>query len=203
MVGWHGRSPERHDACLGKLASGTESELEVHTDLVKHLVTLIKNKDLAASKAEVLVTDKSIEATWGGDNDVWVSILVLKKLCIGLDWSSSVEDCGLHLWHVLAESGVLVLDLVSQLAGVAHDKDRALSGNWLDLLKGGEDEDGSLTKTGLGLAEDIGTKDGLWDTHLLDCIRGVSERYLKELRYELRGPSVIISQHCQTIQTIP
>jgi hypothetical protein len=35
-------------------------------------------------------------------------------------------------------------------------------------LEGGEDEDGSLTETGLGLAEDIGAKDRLRDADLLD-----------------------------------
>lgn len=117
------------------------------TDLIEHLVTLIEDEDLARSKVEVLVTDKRVQATWGSDDDVWVGLLVLEELGVGLDWSSSVEDGGLDLWHVLAESGVLVLDLVCQLTGVAHDQDRALAGNWLNLLEGGEDEDGGLTET--------------------------------------------------------
>lgn len=52
---------------------------------------------------------------------------------------------------------------------MAHDQDGCFPCNWLDLLKSGEDEDGSLTKTGLGLAEDVGTENGLWNTDLLDC----------------------------------
>jgi hypothetical protein len=51
---------------------------------------------------------------------------------------------------------------------VAHDKDGSLASDWLDLLKGSEDKDGSLTKTRFGLAEDIGTEDRLRNTNLLD-----------------------------------
>ena len=144
-------------------------EEEAHTNLVKHLVALIEDKNLAASKAEVLFANEGVQATWGGDNDVWVSLWVLEDLGIGLDWGSSVEDSGLNLWHVLGESGVLVLDLVGKLTSVAHNEDGALASDWLDLLEGGENEDGSLTKTGLGLAEDIGTENSLWNANLLDC----------------------------------
>lgn len=117
----------------------------------------------------MLLADESVQATWSSDDDVWVGLWVLENLGIGLDWGSSVEDSGLNFWHVLAESGVLVLDLVGKLTGVAHDKDRALACHWLDLLKGGQDKDGSLTKTGLSLAEDIGTENSLWNANLLDC----------------------------------
>lgn len=144
-------------------------EEESRTDLVKHLVALIEDEDLAASKTEVLITNEGVQATWSGDNDMWVSLVVLEDLGIGLNWSSSVEDSGLDLWHVLAESGVLVLDLVCKLTSVAHNEDRALASDRLDLLKGGEDEDGSLTETGLGLAKDIGTENSLWNANLLDC----------------------------------
>lgn len=139
------------------------------TNLVKHLIALIEDEDLAASEAEVLLANESVQATWGGNNDVWVSLWVLEDLGIGLDWCSSVEDSGFNLWHVLGESGVLVLDLISKLTSVAHDEDRALASDRLDLLEGGEDEDGSLTKTRLGLAEDIGTENSLWNANLLDC----------------------------------
>jgi hypothetical protein len=38
------------------------------------------------------------------------------------------------------------------------------------LLEGCEDEDGSFTKTGFGLAENIDTEDALRDANLLDCM---------------------------------
>lgn len=117
----------------------------------------------------MLVADQGVQTTGGGDNDVRVGVLVLQNLGVLLDRGSTVEDSGLDLWHILAESGVFVLDLVGQFTRVAHDENRALSGDRLDLLKGCQDEDGCLTKTGFGLAKNIGSENCLRDTHLLDC----------------------------------
>jgi hypothetical protein len=52
---------------------------------------------------------------------------------------------------------------------MAHDKDGGLALDWLDLLERREYEDSCLTKTGLGLANDIGTQDSLWNALSLDC----------------------------------
>jgi hypothetical protein len=52
---------------------------------------------------------------------------------------------------------------------VAHDQDLALAGNGLQLVKGGQNEDGGLTETGLGLAKNIDVEDGSWNANLLDC----------------------------------
>ena len=137
--------------------------------MIKHLVAFIENEDLTAVKAKVLVTYKSIQSTGRGDNDVGVGFLVLQDLGILLDRSSSVENSSLHIRHVLAETCILVLDLVSKFTSVAHNEDRGFASDWFDLLEGGEDEDGGLTKTRFGLAKDIGTQDGLRDANLLDC----------------------------------
>jgi hypothetical protein len=93
-----------------------------HTNLVEHLITLIEDENLAASKAQVLVADQGVQTTWGGHDNVRVGVLVLQDLGVLYDRGSSVEDSGLDLWHILAEPSVLVLDLVGQLAGVAHDE---------------------------------------------------------------------------------
>lgn len=98
-----------------------------------------------------------------------VGLGALEQLDILLDGSSSVEDTDLDVWHVVTESLILVADLVSQLASVAHDEDRGFARDDLDLLKGGEDEDGSLTETGFGLTENIGSEDSLGNANLLDC----------------------------------
>ena len=82
---------------------------------------------------------------------------------------SAVEDPSLDVWKVLAEAGILVLDLIGEFAGVTHDKGGTLAGHWLDLLKRSKDKYCSLSKAGLRLAQHIGSKDGLRDAHLLDC----------------------------------
>ena len=98
-----------------------------------------------------------------------VGVFVGEGFDILLHWCSAIKDCCLHFWEVFAEPGVFILNLVGELTGVAHNKDRALAGHRLDLLKCGENEDGSFSKTGLGLAKDIGSEDGLRNAHLLDC----------------------------------
>jgi hypothetical protein len=71
----------------------------------------------------VLVADKGVETTRGGDDDVRVGLLVLENVDVVLNGSTAVEHRGLDVRKVLAETCVLVLDLESQLAGVAHDQD--------------------------------------------------------------------------------
>jgi hypothetical protein len=137
--------------------------------LVKHLVALIEDKDLAAVKTKVLVSNESVQSTRSGDNDVRMGLLVLQYFGIFLNRGSSVEDRRDHIGHILAEACILILDLVGKLTSVAHNQNRCLASDWLNLLKGGKDEDGGFTKTGFRLAKDVGTKDGLRDTFLLDC----------------------------------
>lgn len=97
-----------------------------------------------------------------------VSLLVLEELLVLFDVGTAIEHRSLDLWHVLAEAGILVSDLECQLAGVAHDQNAHFAVDWLNLLECGQHEDRSLTKTGLGLAKDIGSEDGLRNTDLLD-----------------------------------
>lgn len=85
----------------------------------------------------MLVSDQGVQSTGCSDDDMWVSILVLQELGILLNRSSTVEDCGLDFGHILAEASIFVLDLVSQLAGVAHNKDGCLASDWVDLLESG------------------------------------------------------------------
>jgi hypothetical protein len=91
------------------------------TNLIQHLVTFIQNENLAVSETKELVSDECVQSTWGGHNYVRVRILVLEDFGIFLNWGSAVEDSGLNVRHVLAETGVLVLNLVGQLTSMAHD----------------------------------------------------------------------------------
>jgi hypothetical protein len=139
------------------------------TDLIQHLVTLIKDENLDTTKTQVLVSYELVHTTGRCDDDMWVSILVLENLGIFYNGGSTVEDRGLHVRHILAEPSVFVLDLIRKFAGVTHDKDGGFASYRLHLLKGGEDEDSGLTKTRFSLAEDIGTEDSLRNGQLLDC----------------------------------
>lgn len=137
--------------------------------MIQHLITLIQDEDLAISEAKILVSDKGIQSTWSGHNDVRVCLFVLQDFGILLNGSSTIKDCCLHIGHIFAEAGVLILNLVCKLTGMAHDEDRGLTSDRLDLLESGENKDGSLTETRFGLAKDIGSEDGLRNANLLDC----------------------------------
>lgn len=138
------------------------------TNLVEHLVTLVEDKDADTTEAEILVPNKGLQTTWGTDDDMRMGILVLKELSILGDRSSTVEHAGLDIRHVLAETVVLVANLEGQLASVAHNQHSALASHRLDLLEGGQDEDSCLTKTRLGLADNVTSEKSLGDTSLLD-----------------------------------
>jgi hypothetical protein len=160
---------EHHNLLL--LRSGTEHILDIgaHVRLVEHLVAFIKNENADTAKSEGLVADESLKTSGGTDNDVGASVLVLQGLHVGLDGSTTVEDASLDVGHVLAETVVLVANLVGELTSVAHDHDGNLAVDGLDLLQGGQDEHGRLSETRLGLADDVATKESLRDTGLLDC----------------------------------
>lgn len=98
-----------------------------------------------------------------------MSVFIGQRLDVLLHGRSAVKDPSLNVWEVLAEPGILILNLVRELACVTHDKSGALAGHWLDLLKGRKDKDGSLPEAGLCLAQDICSKYGLRNAHLLDC----------------------------------
>lgn len=100
---------------------------------------------------------------------MWARVLVLQDLHVGLDGSATVEDLGLDVRHVLAESLVLIANLVGQLTCVAHDHDRHLAVDRLNLLKGRKHEHSRLAQTRLSLADDVTSKKRLGNTGLLDC----------------------------------
>jgi hypothetical protein len=137
--------------------------------LVEHLVALIEDEGFDVAQGKNLVADKSIETARGSNNDIRVRLLVLEELDVLCHGCSAVEDRGLDVWEVFAESCVLVLDLVSQFASVAHDQHLTLSRNGFELMQGSKDEYCGLTKTGLGLAEDIDVEHCRGNAYLLDC----------------------------------
>ena len=98
-----------------------------------------------SSTVERLVSNEGVQSTGRSDDDVRASGLVLEELLVDLDGRSSVEYSGSYIGHVLAESGVFVLDLVRELSGMTENDDRDLPVDGLDLLEGGRDEDGGFT----------------------------------------------------------
>lgn len=117
------------------------------------------------------IADKSVDTTGRSDNDMRMRVLVAQELDVLLDGRTAIEDADAHIRQELGESVILVPDLVGKLTSVAHDQDRRGTrlGLVVHLLQSRKNEDGSLSETGFGLAEDIVTEDGLGDGNLLDC----------------------------------
>lgn len=145
---------------------------------------------LQVGKSEFLITDESMDSTGGTHDDVRMSFLVRQEIDVLLNRRSTVEDRDLDIGQELGETVVFVLDLECQLAGVAHDKDgcNARLRFLIHLLESSQDEDGSLSETGLGLTEDIVSEDGLGNGNLLDCgEKNMSEWNLKRSKRSGRG----------------
>lgn len=117
----------------------------------------------------MLVTNEGVQTTGSGDHDVGHSFLLGQKFNILLDGGTTVKDRGLNVGKVLGETSILVLDLVGELTGVAHDQNLALASDGLQLVKGGQNEDSGFTETGLGLAQNVDVQNGGWNADLLDC----------------------------------
>lgn len=161
--------------------------------MIQHLVAFIKDESLDIAQGQIFVANKRIQTTWSADDDVGERFLVLEQFDIFLNWCATVEHCGFDFWEVFAEASIFVLDLVCKFSCMAHNQNRGLTRDGFKLMKGGQDEDRRLTKTGLGLTENVDTEKGLWDTFLLDC----SEVRMLDLFSQ--NKSVVISHYGPSI----
>ena len=95
--------------------------------MFQHLVTLVENEVLDLRGVELLVADERHHTTRGTDNNVRALLLGSKDLLVGRDRSSTVENRGADLGHVLGETGKLVADLVREFTGVTENNNADLA----------------------------------------------------------------------------
>lgn len=95
----------------------------------------------------MLVSNKRVQTTRSGDDDVRTLGFVLNNVDILLCGSTTVENGSADIRQVFRETRVLVLNLVGQLTSVAKHYNRDFAVNGLNLLKGGQNENSRLTKT--------------------------------------------------------
>jgi hypothetical protein len=125
------------------------------TSSFENLITLINDKGLDVAEAQVLVSNERVQTTRGGNNNVRALGLVLNKVNVLLSRGTTVKNSGANIRQVFGETRVLVLNLVGQLTGVAKNHNRDFTINRFNLLKSGKHENSSLTKTRLGLADNV------------------------------------------------
>lgn len=136
------------------------------TQLLQHLIALVKDEMFQVLQVEFLVPDESENSSWGADNDVRCHCL--QGLFVLLNRHAAKEHCDLNARHIFTEALVFLADLESEFSSVAHDQDVDVVLSRLDLLKCGKDENGSLSHTRLCLTENIHPENGLWNALVLD-----------------------------------
>lgn len=85
----------------------------------------------------MLVPNQSVQSARRTNNDVGELVLVLQELDVFGHRRTTIEDGGLDIWQIFAESCILVLDLEGQLSGVAHDENLALTRNRVERVQRG------------------------------------------------------------------
>lgn len=114
------------------------------TDLIQHFITFVKAENFNAAQSKFLVSYQSVHSPGCTNDNMRMCVFAGQSLDIFLHRGSTIKNGSLHLRHVLAKSCVLVLDLVSKLAGMTHYQDGAFAGNWFDLLKSSENKNSRL-----------------------------------------------------------
>mmetsp|Transcript_9687 Transcript_9687/g.26196 ORF Transcript_9687/g.26196 Transcript_9687/m.26196 type:complete len:227 (-) Transcript_9687:109-789(-) len=167
----HGRAEHHHLLLLRRL---DEDLLDVlaHVELVQALVALVQDELRELVELQVLLARQAEHAARGANEDM--RAIVLQHLLILGYRHTAVHHACLHVLEVLGEPVELMLDLIGQLTRVAHHQDLHALLRWVNLLKARQHEDRCLAHAGLGLAQNVGAQDCLWDTLMLH-LRGMLE----------------------------
>jgi hypothetical protein len=102
-----------------------------------------------------------------------VRTVVLEQIPVSLDRYASIEHSSFYFRKILGEPFVLMCDLERQLTGMAQYQDAHLilasrKSTWVQLVERSQDKHGRFTHSGLGLADDVHTKNSLRDALVLD-----------------------------------
>jgi len=136
------------------------------TFLFKQFVAFIENKESQLFKVDQLSSVQIEDSSGGTDKDGGV---LGEFFLILFEGDTTVEDLGLDAGQVFAESFEFSVDLVSKFLDVDKDDSRERIGFLgIETLEDSKHEDGGFTHAGLGLADDIFTFEGSWDSVNLD-----------------------------------
>ena len=164
-----------------------------HIQLVQALVTFIEHKLRQLFQHQILVPQEAQDATRCADQHMRATLL--EHFAILRDRHTSIHDASFHFGEVLREAIELVLDLVSELAGVANDEhSHGLLGR-VDLLQTRKHEHGRFPHAGLGLTKDVRAKNGLRDAFVLH-LRRMLEPAVDDRPKELRLQQEVSEARC-------
>lgn len=117
----------------------------------KHLIGLVKHEHLHRIGLEEPTLDHVLDTTWSADHDLRT---ILKSLHIITDTGTTNTCVALHV-HEVTNGDDNLLNLLSQLTGWGKNQGLALLDVWVEFLKNGDGESGSLSGTRLSLGNNI------------------------------------------------
>lgn len=161
-------SREHHDLLVVRSLTEGFLHLLAHISSFQELVALVKNKELDVLQAEGSLVGKGSNAARSTDDDV--RSVGLQELLLGGNIKTSDDhfDANGGSSEVLLKALKLLLDLDRQFAGVSHHDSADLTIDGSDLMQDRQDEDGGLTHTRLGLADNVLAVDGGRNSLLLN-----------------------------------
>ena len=94
-----------------------------HGHVVEHLVTLVQNEHLQVVQGEGLVANQRQDTPGRTHNNVRCFV-ALEQLLLHSDGLTAIDHLSSRLAHELGKTSKFALDLVGELARVAHDQSR-------------------------------------------------------------------------------
>lgn len=185
---WHGGGQE-DDLCV----LGQELEDLVHLVLEttrQHLVSLVKAEHLEVVSSEGASVDHVVDSSWGTDDDL-AAVLELGHVLSDVGTSNAGVAVDLH---VVAQRNDDLLDLLGEFTSGGEDEGLDVLVGWVDALKNGNGEGGSLSGTGLSLGNDVVALDDGHDGTSLDgggSLETVGVDTSEELRSKLHVVEVV------------
>jgi len=141
-----------------------------HVVLAEHLVALVQHEELEVVEVEILLLAELHHSSGSSNHDVGL-LVALQDLDVFALGHSAVEHLGDHVGQILGESSDFFFDLVSQLTGVTQNQSGVRLGVLLQLLEDRNYENGGLSHSGHGLADNVSSDDRGRDALLLDLRR--------------------------------
>jgi hypothetical protein len=148
----------------------------VGTHCLEHFIALVQDKVLDVRDSQNLVPDKAIQSSRRSNHNMWTSLFIPNQLDVLLHGRAAIEHRSTRLRHILSEALVLILNLEGEFPRMTQDKDRNFAINRLNLLQRGKDKHGRFPESRFRLTQNIGGKNRLRETHLLD-LAGMLETF--------------------------
>jgi len=131
----------------------TERQIEHSTTYRKHFISLIEDEHLHVIGLQESSLDHVVDTARSTNNDLGT---FLEGLHVIADAGTTNACVALNV-HEIADSDDNLLDLLSQFTGGGQDQGLALLDVGVKLLKDGDGESGGLSRSRLGLGNNIVT----------------------------------------------